>query len=115
MNVALPESDGRVITVPASFKDQHRYVPDDERMQRVADLGARIAILRTKANHEKRVAIVLSNAGGKAQRIGGAVGLDTPASLLRWLRDMRAAGYDVGELPASADHLMSRAARPRLL
>ena len=108
MNVALPECDGRVIAVPVSFKHQHRYVPDLERMQRVVDLGHRLAVLRGKANAEKRVAILLSNSGGKAQRIGGAVGLDTPASLLRWLIDMRGAGYHVADLPHSGDALMNR-------
>ncbi len=106
MNVALPEYDGRVITVPVSFKERHRYVPDPERLQRAVDLARRFAVLRLEPNAEKRIAIVLTNAGGKAERIGGAVGLDTPASLLRWLIDMRGAGYDVGELPRSAEALM---------
>ncbi len=107
MNIALPECDGRVITVPISFKENHRYVPDDERIGRVADIARRLASLRVTPNRDKRVAIVLSNSGGKAQKIGGAVGLDTPASLLRFLSDMRDAGYDVGALPASPDDLMS--------
>jgi cobaltochelatase CobN len=107
MNIALPECDGRVITVPISFKENHRYVPDDERIGRVADIARRLASLRVTPNRDKRVAIVLSNSGGKAQKIGGAVGLDTPASLLRFLSDMRDVGYDVGVLPASPDDLMS--------
>ena len=106
MNIALPECDGRVISVPVSFKENHRYVPDAERMQRVCDLAHRLTVLRSKPNAEKRVAIILSNAGGRAQRIGGAVGLDTPASLLQWLIEMRAAGYEVGALPDSPDALM---------
>jgi cobaltochelatase CobN len=108
MNIALPECDGRVISVPISFKENHRYVPDTERLQRVAGFAHRLAQLRGKSNSEKRIAIVLSNAGGKAQRIGGAVGLDTPASLLQWLIDMRRAGYEVGTLPRSADALMEQ-------
>ncbi|MFL6600070.1 MAG: cobaltochelatase subunit CobN [Steroidobacteraceae bacterium] len=107
MNIALPECDGRVITVPISFKENHRYVPDSERIGRVADIARRFALLRTTPNRDKRVAIVLSNSGGKAQKVGGAVGLDTPASLLRLLADMRGRGYDVGALPESADELMS--------
>jgi len=107
MNIALPECDGRVITVPVSFKEKHRYVPDDERVGRVADIAWRLAALRSTPNRDKRVAIVLSNSGGKAQKIGGAVGLDTPTSLLRFLSEMRDAGYDVGTLPSSADELMS--------
>jgi cobaltochelatase CobN len=108
MNIALPECDGRVITVPISFKEHHRYVPDPERIGRVAAIAKRMAALRSKSNSEKRIAIVLSNAGGKAQRIGGAVGLDTPASLLKWLVDLREAGYEVGALPASPDALMAQ-------
>jgi len=107
MNIALPECDGRVITVPISFKENHRYVPDDERIGRVTDIARRLASLRATPNRDKRLAIVLSNSGGKAQKIGGAVGLDTPASLLRFLSDMRDAGYDVGVLPSSPDELMS--------
>jgi cobaltochelatase CobN len=107
MNIALPECDGRVITVPISFKENHRYVPDGERIGRVADIARRIAVLRVTPNREKRVAIVLSNSGGKAQKVGGAVGLDTPASLLQLLSRMRDCGYDVGALPGSADELMS--------
>jgi cobaltochelatase CobN len=108
MNIALPECDGRVISVPISFKESHRYVPDPERLQRVAGFAHRLAQLRRKSNSEKRIAIVLSNSGGKAQRIGGAVGLDTPASLLQWLNDMRRAGYEVGALPQTADALMQQ-------
>jgi cobaltochelatase CobN len=107
MNIALPECDGRVITVPISFKQHHRYVPDDERIGRVTDIARRLASLRVTPNRDKRVAIVLNNSGGKAQKIGGAVGLDTPASLLRFLSDMRDVGYDVGVLPASPDDLMA--------
>ncbi len=107
MNVVLPECDGRVITVPISFKEHHRYVPDVDRVKRVADFARRHAVLRHKRNGEKRIAVVLGNSGGKAQKVGGAVGLDTPASLLRWLTCMRDHGYSVGELPPSADVLMT--------
>lgn len=107
MNVALPECDGRVICVPVSFKENHRYRPDAERIARVAGLAGRFAALRRKPNAGKRIAVILSNSGGKAQRVGGAVGLDTPASLWRWLAAMREAGYEVGALPASPEQLMT--------
>jgi cobaltochelatase CobN len=108
MNIVLPECDGRIISVAISFKENHRYIPDAERTRRVADFAHRLSVLRSKPNAEKRVAIILSNAGGKAQRIGGAVGLDTPASLLKWLAEMRTAGYEVGALPDSSAALMSQ-------
>jgi len=106
--VALPECDGRIITFPTSFKEQHRYVPDEERCARVAAFAARLHTLRAKPNTQKRIAVILTNSGGKAARVGGAVGLDTPASLVRTLEALRAAGYDTGEFPADGAALMAR-------
>ncbi|OHV38225.1 MULTISPECIES: cobaltochelatase subunit CobN [Pseudofrankia] len=99
--VAIPEFDGRIITVPFSFKEIDadgltRYVPDQERAARVAGLAVRHARLRHVPNADKRIALMLSAYPTKHARIGNAVGLDTPASVLALLRAMRAAGYDVG-------------------
>jgi len=118
MNVALPEFDGRIITVPISFKEerpgQHgpvtAYVPRPDRIVRVVGLALRFAALRRKPNASKRVALVLTNYNAKASRIGNAVGLDTPASVLRLLHSMHSAGYDVGDpeaLPADGDSLLA--------
>ena len=116
MNVALPEFDGRIITVPVSFKEPLNgaapsdgavhYAPVADRVSRVTGLALRFAALRRKANRDKRVAFVLTNSSGKAAKIGNAVGLDAPASLLRVLGAMRDAGYRVGELPADGDALI---------
>ena len=115
MNVALPEFDGRIITVPVSFKERAaneadqesaRFVPDAERCARVAGLAARLARLSWLDNSEKRIAFVFTNSARKASQIGNAVGLDAPASLLRILEAMREHGYGIGQLPATSDALM---------
>ncbi len=112
MNVAIPEFDGRIIAVPISFKEQTgadgaaRYVPDRERVARLAGLAARMVALRRTPNAEKRIAFVLTNSSAKAQRVGNAVGLDAPASLLRLLHAMRAAGYRIRDLPPDSDRLL---------
>jgi cobaltochelatase CobN len=118
MNVALPEFDGRIITVPVSFKepaataiqattsDAIQYAPVADRIARVAGLASRFAELRRKPNHEKRIAFVLTNSPGKAARIGNAVGLDAPASLLSVLTAMRENGYTVSGLPHTGDELI---------
>jgi cobaltochelatase CobN len=102
--VAVPEFDGRIITVPFSFKEIDAeglisYVADPERCARVAGLAVRQARLRHVANSDKRVALVFSAYPTKHARIGNAVGLDTPASAVGLLAAMRAAGYDIGDVP----------------
>ncbi|MBI3966286.1 MAG: cobaltochelatase subunit CobN, partial [Chloroflexi bacterium] len=140
MNVAMPEFDGRLITVPISFKEtvdlnvtngvsgvgsrvlgndtiaptpstQHpipivKYVPDLERVDYVARLAARWALLHQTPNSEKRIALILANYPSKAGRIGNAVGLDTPASVVALLHALAADGYHVEGIPECGDALM---------
>ncbi|MFE7799270.1 cobaltochelatase subunit CobN [Nocardia sp. NPDC057440] len=99
--VAVPEFDGRIITVPFSFKEfdadgLSTYVPDLERAARVAGIAVRHARLRHIPAAQRRVALMMSAYPTKHARIGNAVGLDTPASAVRLLTEMRSAGYDLG-------------------
>ncbi|HEX2171619.1 MAG TPA: cobaltochelatase subunit CobN, partial [Dehalococcoidia bacterium] len=117
MNVAMPEFDGRIITVPFCFKEEaehdpelgvrlQRYVPVSDRVDHLAGLAANWARLRRKPNAEKRIAFILSNYPTKNARIGNAVGLDTPASLVRLLRALADQGYRVGPIPEDGDALI---------
>jgi cobaltochelatase CobN len=121
MSVAIPEFDGRVVTVPFSFKEvvddgeeigapvvAYRTVGD--RVARIAGLTARLAGLRRLPNTEKRVAIVLSAYPTKRSRLGNAVGLDTPASVIALLHALRRAGYRVERIPPDGDTLMAELA-----
>jgi cobaltochelatase CobN len=117
-SVALPEFDGRIISVPLSFKEivddgddlgvpvvAYRTVPD--RVARVAGTAVRLAALRHKPNGDKRIAVVLSAYPTKRGRIGNAVGLDTPASVITLLHALRGAGYRVDDIPTDGDTLMA--------
>ncbi|WP_432826630.1 cobaltochelatase subunit CobN [Dactylosporangium sp. CA-092794] len=110
--VAIPEFDGRIITVPFSFKEIDEdgltvYVADPERARRVAGVAVAHARLRGLPNAQKRVVVMLSAYPTKHSRIGNAVGLDTPASVVRLLEAMRRRGYDLGEgFPTDGDALM---------
>ncbi len=111
MNVAIPEFDGRIVGTPVSFKEAlgeggTRYVPDGERISRLAGIVEKHTALRHKGNDEKRVAFILTNSGAKAARVGNAVGLDAPASLLTLMGRMKEAGYRTGPLPRSGDELL---------
>ncbi|GAC56120.1 cobaltochelatase CobN subunit [Gordonia hirsuta DSM 44140 = NBRC 16056] len=108
--VAVPEFDGRIITVPFSFKEFDDdglpyYAPDAERCARVAGIAIAHARLRYLQAPDKRVALLLSAYPTKHARIGNAVGLDTPRSLIHLLRALDAAGYDLGDrdIPGLAD------------
>ena len=110
--IAIPEFDGRLITVPFSFKEigedgLTRYVPDPERTARVAGIAVKHARLRHLPPAERRVVLMLSAYPTKHSRIGNAVGLDTPASTVRLLEAMQAQGYDIGSgFPTEGDALM---------
>ena len=121
MNVAIPEFDGRIITIPVSFREElpvmsksiaaRRYVPVPNRINRLCGLVEQSIRLRRTPASERRVAFVLTNYPSKNSRIGNAVGLDTPASLLGLIRMMAKQGYNVGplhELPATSDDLMKK-------
>ena len=113
MQVAIPEFDGRLVTVPFSFKDTGPdgvpvYVADPERARRVAGIAAAHARLRHVPAAERRVALLLSSYPTKHARVGNAVGLDTPASVVRILQAMSDAGYQVGEPPTDGDALVHR-------
>lgn len=111
MNVAIPEFDGRIVGVPISFKENEGeggagYVPDRERVSRLVGIVERLTVLRRKPNEKKRIAVVLTNSATKAAKVGNAVGLDTPASLLKLLQRMKAGGFAIEGLPVSSDKLI---------
>ncbi|WP_084958905.1 cobaltochelatase subunit CobN [Thermoactinospora rubra] len=100
--VAIPEFDGRIITVPFSFKEVDAdgltvYVADPERAARVAGIAVRHGLLRHTPPAERRLVVMLSAYPTKHSRVGNAVGLDTPASTVRLLARLAEAGYDLGE------------------
>ncbi|GGV81395.1 MULTISPECIES: cobaltochelatase subunit CobN [Streptomyces] len=113
MQVAIPEFDGRLITVPFSFKEEGPdgvpvYVADPERAARVAGIAVRHARLRHTPNAEKKIALIFTAYPTKHSRVGNAVGLDTPASAVRVLDALRDAGYTLTDHPSTGDELIHR-------
>ncbi len=121
MSVAIPEFDGRIVSVPVSFKEEvddgddlgtaisaYRTVPD--RLDRVAGLSVALGRLRGIPVEDRKVALVLSAYPTRRSRLGNAVGLDTPASVLALLDAMAAAGYGLdGERPGRDELMAERA------
>ncbi|AFY62629.1 cobaltochelatase subunit CobN [Synechococcus sp. PCC 6312] len=121
MNVVLPEVDGRIISRAISFKsgelyDQELetaiigYQPEPSRIDFVAELAAHWGKLRRLNNADKKVALILANYPAKDGRIANGVGLDTPASCVKILHELKASGYDLGaqELPNTGDELIQQ-------
>jgi cobaltochelatase CobN len=115
--VAIPEFDGRIVSVPFSFKERVEadspvgaslslYEADPERTQRLAGLAARFARLGRTPSGRKKVAVLLSNYPTRHSRVGNAVGLDTPESAVLLLRAMKDAGYAVDGAPEEGDALI---------
>lgn len=120
MNVALPEFDGRIITVPFCFKETdledpilhtsvRRYQALADRTEYLARLAIRWPRLGSKANADKKIAFLFNNSPSKNSRIGNGVGLDTPNSVVRALHALANSGYNVGDpalLPKTGDELV---------
>ncbi|CAM5709661.1 hypothetical protein SFUMM280S_08107 [Streptomyces fumanus] len=99
MQVAIPEFDGRLITVPFSARSRaptrcRCTSPTPARAARVAGIAVRHAALRHKPNAEKKLALVFTAYPTKHSRVGNAVGLDTHG-LGGWPGAGRAAGRRV--------------------
>jgi cobaltochelatase CobN len=114
MNVVIPEFDGRIVTVPISFKEKRQaagmeiveYAPLADRVERVAGIVEAQVRLRRLPRKQRRVAFIFTNSNSKASQIGNAVGLDAPASLMALLRAMQDAGYDISGVPETGDALI---------
>jgi cobaltochelatase CobN len=117
MNVVLPELDGRVLSRAVAFKAPKRFdvatesnivgfAPINDRVRFTAALAAAWARLGDTPVAERRVAIVLANYPNRDGRIANGVGLDTPASTIRLLEAMRAAGYRIDGSPENGQALV---------
>ena len=116
--VALPELQGIGQPIVVAALGQARHDPQTgienrppvllaPEVERVAARVGRWLALRTKPNRDKRVALIYYNHPPGRQNIG-ADNLDVPASLFDMLHALKAAGYTVGELPATPEALLDR-------
>ncbi len=121
MLVALPEIDGA--TNPTVFGGRHgaegcqgcshmcqasacqkAMAPCHERIASLVEKTARLAVLRRKANRDKRISVVLFGFPPNAGAVGTAAYLSVFESLYNTLSTLKSAGYRV-DLPASVDDL----------
>ncbi len=103
---ALPELDGAIDPVPLGglVGDKIYLVP--ERMQRLTERVKAWVSLRRKPPEERKIAVILYGFPPGYGAVGTAALLNVPQSLLRLLQEMKAAGYDVAELPEDGETLV---------
>lgn len=97
-SIYYPEFDGQIDGYPIGAKDEtdperQRIVPLYEGIKTVVSLAKRWLLLRHKPNKEKRVALILHNMPPRADMIGSAAGLDTPASVYEILQLLQEMGF----------------------
>lgn len=107
----LPEMDGSIAPVALGAIRDQLIVAAPDRLARTARQAAGWVRLRRTPAAEKKLAVVLYNYPPGLGKLGTAALLDVPASLLALLRRLRDEGYQVGQLPASADDLAQQIAR----
>ena len=117
LNIAMPEFDGDLITVPIAAMDFSqtnlsagtriiRFEPIPERIAKLVRLSLNWGKLRHLSNSEKKVAIIFHNYPPRNDTIGHAFGLDASASVMNILRLLKEQGYVLGCLPETSQKLM---------
>lgn len=95
----------------ANIQGFRLHEPIADRIGAFAARAAKWASLRTKPNADKKIAIIYYNKGLGLDDLmrGSPTGafLDGPASLLRFLPEMKKAGYTVMDVPATAAELIA--------
>ncbi len=101
--VYQPEFDGQIITVPFATTERiiqesierTIYAPIMDRVKKISEIAFKWALLRTKANSEKKVAIIFHNMPPRNDNIGTAHGLDSPESVYNVLNELKNMGISL--------------------
>lgn len=110
-NVAYPEVDGQIITVPIGDTDRtysstKSTNPLPDRIDHIVRLAKNWATLRRTPVNKRKITILLYQSRPDSGRIGNASGLDSIESVYRLLKRMKNEGYEVGVLPENSKGLI---------
>ena len=115
-NVAMPEFDGFIITVPVAARqigtdpvsgtEKVTLKPIPERIDKLARLSIKWAKLKYIPNPERKVAIIFHNYPPRNDNIGCAAGLDSAVSAVNLLKKMQEQGYQLDFMPENGQDLM---------
>jgi magnesium chelatase subunit H len=109
LQVALPELDGGMDPIVLSGRDgmTGRSHALSDRVETIAARALKWANLRRKPRHEKKLAITIFSFPPDKGNIGTAAYLDVFASIHKVIDSLGRNGYDVQDLPATPQDLIS--------
>jgi magnesium chelatase subunit H len=108
LQIAIPELDGAIEPIILSGRDgtTGRAIALQDRIEAVAQRALKWANLRRRPKLDKKVAITVFSFPPDKGNVGTAAYLDVFGSIYEVMKALKNNGYDVPELPASAEALM---------
>ena len=111
-DVAFPEFDGQVITIPHSasekIADGSTQVPIEERVHAITEMAIRWGRLKHIANKDRKVAILFYMYPPEMSNGGSAAGLDTFQSIADLLNRLKDEGYTLDWVPDGREEMTER-------
>ena len=108
LQIAIPELDGAIEPIILSGRDgaTGKAIALQDRIEAVAKRALKWANLRRKPKFQKRVAITIFSFPPDKGNVGTAAYLDVFGSIYEVMRSLKHNGYEVEDLPESAEALM---------
>ncbi|MEG3846194.1 magnesium chelatase subunit H [Microcoleus sp. herbarium19] len=108
LQVAIPELDGAIEPIIVSGRDgtTGKAIALQDRIEAISQRALKWAMLRRKPKLDKKVAITVFSFPPDKGNVGTAAYLDVFGSIYEVLKALKGNGYDLPELPESAEKLM---------
>ncbi|MEH2177919.1 magnesium chelatase subunit H [Nostoc sp.] len=108
LQIAIPELDGAIEPIILSGRDgtTGKAIALQDRMEAVAERALKWANLRRKPKLDKKVAITVFSFPPDKGNVGTAAYLDVFGSIYEVMKALKNNGYDLPQLPESAEALM---------
>ena len=110
LQIAIPELDGAIEPIILSGRDGNtgRSITLQDRVEAIAQRSLKWANLRKKPKIDKKLAITVFSFPPDKGNVGTAAYLNVFGSIHEVLKGMKAEGYDVQDIPETADQLMEQ-------
>jgi len=108
LQIAIPELDGAIEPIIVSGRDgaTGKAIALQDRVEAIAQRAMKWANLRKKPKLDKKIAITIFSFPPDKGNVGTAAYLDVFGSIYEVMQGLKNNGYDLPELPESAEQLM---------